>query len=73
MSREPAAQAVNSILNVLDELAAMALRPETYDEVAAEERALGAISSRAQLILSFIDARRSSRHRKREPEIQVVK
>ena len=61
--REPAAQAVNSILNVLDELAAMALRPETYDEVAAEERALGAISSRAQLILSFIDARQQSKIR----------
>jgi hypothetical protein len=61
--REPVAQVVNSVIRVLDELDAMALRPETYDEVAAEERALGAISSRAQLILSFIDARRSSKIR----------
>jgi hypothetical protein len=63
MTREPVAQAVNSIIAALDEIAAMALRPETYDEVAAEERSLGAISSRAQLILSFIDARRSSKIR----------
>jgi hypothetical protein len=63
MTREPVGQAVNSIIAALDEIAAMALRPETYDEVAAEERSLGAISSRAQLILSFIDARRSSKIR----------
>lgn len=61
--REPVGQVLNSVINVLDELATMALRPETYDEVAAEERSLGAISSRAQLILSFIDARRSSKIR----------
>jgi hypothetical protein len=66
--REPVGQAVNAIICILDELAAMALRPETYDEVAAEERALGAVSSRAQLILSFIDARRKS-----APKLRVVK
>lgn len=61
--REPVAQRINSMIATLDELAAMALRSETYDEVAAEERSLGAISSRAQLILSFIDARRQSKIR----------
>ena len=66
--REPVGQALNAIISILDELAAMALRPETYDEVAAEERALGAVSSRAQLILSFIDARRKS-----VPNLRVVK
>jgi uncharacterized protein YfkK (UPF0435 family) len=56
--REPVGQGVNYILSALDIIANMALDPEQYDEVAAEEIALGQIISRAQLILSFIDARR---------------
>ena len=63
MTKEPVAQRINSMISTLDEIAAEVLRPETYDDVAAEERALGAVSSRAQLILSFIDARRPSRLR----------
>ena len=34
----------------------MALQAENYDEVAAEEIGLGQIISRAQLVLSFLDA-----------------
>jgi hypothetical protein len=58
------AVALDSIVDVLDIVAAMTLKDETYDEVAAEEKVLGQIISRAQLILSFIDAR--------EPEMRAV-
>jgi hypothetical protein len=58
------AVALDSIVDVLDIVAAMTLKPETYDEVAAEEKVLGQIISRAQLILSFIDAR--------EPEMRAM-
>lgn len=54
-NREPVGQALNYALQMLDIVAAMALRPETAAEVAAEEIALGQIISRAQLVLSFID------------------
>ena len=52
------AEAVEEILCALDIIAAMALDPNKYAEVAAEEIALGQIKSRAELILSFIDARK---------------
>ena len=39
----------------------MALKAEDYEEVAAERIALGQIISRAQLILSFIEARQPVR------------
>lgn len=61
--REPISDALEHVLDVLNIIAAMALIAETYDEVAAEERALGAVISRAQLILSFIDTHRPSRIR----------
>lgn len=56
--REPVGQALNYVLDVLDITAEMALEPEHYDEVAAEEVRLGQIISRAQLVLSFIKAQR---------------
>ena len=59
--REPVGQAVNSILMALDIIAGMALKADTYDEVAAEEIALGQIISRAELILSFLDTRKPSK------------
>jgi hypothetical protein len=54
-NREPVGQALNYALQMLDIVAAMALREETAAEVAAEQIALGQIISRAQLVLSFID------------------
>jgi len=63
MEREPLGQALTSILLVLDCVAAMALNPEEYDEVAEEEVMLGRIVSRAQLVLSFIDAHRPPHRR----------
>lgn len=56
--REPVAQGLNYILSALDIIAAMALDPNKYDEIAAEEITLGRIISRAQLILSFIETRK---------------
>jgi hypothetical protein len=56
--RESIGQALNYVLSVLDIVAGLALKPEDYDEVAAEQVRLGQIISRAQLILSFIDTRR---------------
>ena len=55
------ADAVEHILSALDIIAAEALDPDTHAEVAAEELALGQIKSRAELILSFIDARKPAK------------
>jgi hypothetical protein len=55
---ESVAQGINYILSALDIIAAMALKPEGYDEIVVEEIRLGQIISRTQLILSFIEARR---------------
>ena len=49
------AEGLDYILTALDAIAAMALDPDKYAEVAAEEIALGQIISRTELILSFID------------------
>jgi hypothetical protein len=68
---EPVAQALNSILLVLDMIAAAALDSEDYAEVAAEEVALGQILSRTQLILSFIDAGQPDA--RQPPHLRVVK
>jgi hypothetical protein len=57
IDREPVSEAVASIIDALNVIAEMALNPETYEEVAAQEVGLGQIISRAQLVLSFIDAR----------------
>lgn len=56
--REPVGQCLNYILGALDVVAEMALDPEDYHEVAAEQIRLGQIISRAQLILSFIETRK---------------
>lgn len=52
--REPIGQAVNSIIRALDRICEMANDPATYDEVAAEERALWAVKCRAELLTSRI-------------------
>jgi hypothetical protein len=54
---ERVAEGLDHILTALDIIAGMALKPEDYDEVAAEQVRLGQVISRVQLILSFIDAR----------------
>ena len=57
------AEGLDYILTALDAIAAMALDPDKYAEVAAEEIALGQIISRAELILSFIDAKKPPKTR----------
>jgi hypothetical protein len=52
--REPVAQALNSIIARLNEIGGLAVKPEAYDEVAAEERALWTIKSNVEFILSYI-------------------
>ena len=56
-AREPVAQALNAVIGALDVVASMALDPQDYDEVAAEKIAIGQIITRAQLILSLVEAR----------------
>jgi len=56
---EPVGQSVNSILNALDDLIAMAANPATVNEIAAEAIGIGQIRSRAELILSFLEARKT--------------
>jgi hypothetical protein len=56
--REPVGQAINSIIARLNEIGAMAIRPETRDEVFAEERALWTIKSNVEFILSYIREKR---------------
>lgn len=55
---ERVAEGLDHILTALDIIAGMAIDPDKYDEVAAEQVRLGQVISRAQLILSFIDARK---------------
>ena len=55
--REPVAQALNSIIARLNEIGAMAIQPETCDEVFAEERSLWTIKSNVEFILSYIRER----------------
>ena len=50
-----------SMLDALDECAARALNDGTRAEIAAQEIRLGQIVSRAQLILSFLDAHKPPR------------
>lgn len=61
MKREPVAQAINYIISALDIIAGMALKAETYDEVAAEEIGLGRVISRTELILSFLDTHKPAK------------
>jgi peptide deformylase len=55
---EPVAQSVNSIITALDELMAKAVNSETVGQIAAERIGIGQIRLRAELILSFLDARK---------------
>ena len=58
MDREPVGQAIHYIIRALDRIVEMANDPATYEEVAAEERALWAVKCRAELLTSRIrDAR----------------
>jgi len=52
--REPIGQAINSIISVLDIIVRMAVTPNTYDDVVAEEEALWVIKGRAEWLLSYI-------------------
>jgi hypothetical protein len=61
---ESIAAALDHVLVALDIMASMALDEDRYQDVAAEEIRIGQVISRAQLILSFIDAR--------EPEMRAV-
>jgi hypothetical protein len=54
MQTEPG-NALKSMLDTLDEIAAKARDPAMRAEIAAQEVRLGQIISRAQLILSFLD------------------
>jgi len=61
IQRKSAGEAVDVILAVLVELAAMAADVATYDEVAAEERKLIEIMGRAELVQRLIRQRQKSR------------
>lgn len=52
------ARRVNSMVAELDEFCAMARNPETVDLVEGEARGIGQIAFRANLILSFLEARK---------------
>jgi hypothetical protein len=54
---------LNSMLSTLDEIAAKARDPAMRAEIEAQEVRLGQIISRAQLILSFVDAHKPSKTR----------
>jgi len=55
---ETVAAALDHVLIALDIIAGLALNEDRYQDVADEEIRVGQIKSRAELILSFIDARR---------------
>lgn len=59
VDEEPVPQAINNILDVLDCFMAKANSPATVKEIEAEAIGIGQIQSRAQLILSFIEARKA--------------
>lgn len=60
LDEEPVAQAINSILTVLDCFMQKANSPETVKEIEAEAIGIGQILSRAQLILGFLEARKQT-------------
>jgi hypothetical protein len=62
---EPVAQMLNSMLSEMDVIVQLALDPEAHDEVAAEERTLGCILTRTQLVLDFIKIQRQANRRRR--------
>ena len=61
IQRKSAGEAVDVILAVLVELAAMVSENETYDEVAAVEKKLVEIMGRAELVQRLIWQRQKSR------------
>jgi hypothetical protein len=61
MNREPVSQTANRIIAELNGIGRMAIRPETCDEVAAEERALWAIKSQVEFILTYIREKQEPR------------
>ena len=54
MERENVGEAIRHIIHALDIIVKMANDPATYEEVAAEERALWAVKCRAELLTSRI-------------------
>ncbi len=58
IEEEPMGQSINSILTLLDTYMAMANDPGSAHLIAKEAIGIGQILSRAQLILSFLDARK---------------
>jgi len=58
LKEEPVGQSINSILSIMDQLMAKAANPATVNEIAAEAIGIGQIRSRAELILSFLEARK---------------
>jgi len=63
IQRKSAGEAVDVILDVLDDLAVMAIAEETHAEVAAKERGLIMIMGRAELVQRLIWQRQKSRIR----------
>jgi hypothetical protein len=63
MNRDSVAHTLKSMLDTLDEIAAKARDPAIRAEIASQEVRLGQIISRAQLILSFVDAHKPSETR----------
>ena len=54
MDREPLGQALNSVIDQLNDTARLALNPAAYSEVAAEEGTLWYIKNQCEWILSHI-------------------
>lgn len=53
MTKDPVGQAIRATFASIDDLIALASRPETRAEVCAEKVALGQMLSRCQLLASF--------------------
>jgi hypothetical protein len=64
---ERVSQSLKSMLSTLDEIAGQVRDPAMRAEIAAQEVRLGQIISRAQLILSFVDAHKPSKTRVYRP------
>jgi hypothetical protein len=69
--REPVGQVVNSIRARMLDIARMVKRPETYDEVLAEEAALWALWNDVGWIVSYL-REEEERKRKAAPRIRIV-
>ena len=58
--REVVGQMLNSVLETMNEIVAMANSPETYDDVAVEIRTLGCILTRMQIVVDVIRIRQEA-------------